>query len=59
MLGFLGANAGDHLAAAVANTLGGQPALLERSVFASGISPADCERIHQLARERWRACTMN
>ena len=54
MLGFLGDNAGDHLAAAVANTLGAHPALLERSVFASGISPADCERIHQLARERWR-----
>ena len=54
MLGFLGDNASDHLAAAVANTLGRQPALLERSVFASGMSPADCERIHQLARERWR-----
>ena len=54
MLGFLGDNTGDHLAAAVANTLGGQPALLERSVYASGISPADCERMHQLARERWR-----
>ena len=53
MLGFLGDNAGDHLLAAVANTLGAQPALLERSVFVSGISAADCERIHQLARERW------
>jgi hypothetical protein len=53
MLAFLGNNAGDHLAAAVANTLGRQPALLERSVFASGISPADCERVHQLVRERW------
>ncbi|MGR4871509.1 DUF6502 family protein [Variovorax sp. LARHSF232] len=53
MLGFLGDNTGDHLLAAVANTLGAQPALLERSVFVSGISAADCERIHQLARERW------
>jgi hypothetical protein len=53
MLGFLGDNSGDHLLAAVANTLGGQPALLERSVFVSGISAADCERLHQLARERW------
>ena len=53
MLGFLGDNTADHLLAAVANTLGEQPVLLERSVFVSGISAADCERIHQLARERW------
>lgn len=54
MLGFVGDNTGDHLAAAVSNTLGMQPALLERSVFAGGISTADCERLHQLTRERWQ-----
>jgi hypothetical protein len=55
MLAFLGDNTRDHLLAAVSNTLGGHPAFLERSVFAKGIAPEDCERIHQLARTRWKA----
>lgn len=55
MLAFLGDNARDHLLAAVSNTIGGQPPFLERSVFAKGISTADCERIHQLTRTRWNA----
>ncbi|MBB3180328.1 DUF6502 family protein [Variovorax sp. Sphag1AA] len=55
MLAFLGDNARDHLLAAVSNTLGGQPAFLERSVFAKGIALDDCERIHQFARTRWNA----
>lgn len=53
MLSFLGDNARDHLLAAVSNTRGGKPAFLERSVFAADISLDECERIHQLARERW------
>lgn len=53
MFSFLGDNARDHLLAGVSNTVGGRPPLLERSVFAAGISIEDCERIHQLARERW------
>jgi hypothetical protein len=53
MLSFLGDNTRDHLLAAVSNTVGGKPPLLERSVFAAGISLEKCERIHQLARERW------
>ncbi|PNG49042.1 MULTISPECIES: DUF6502 family protein [unclassified Variovorax] len=52
MLAFLGDNARDHLLAGVANTLGAEPPLLERSVFAAGIPIDDCERIHQLVRER-------
>jgi len=55
MLAFLGDNARDHLLAAVANTLGAEPPLLERSVFAAGIPLEDCERIHQLVRKRWSA----
>ncbi|MBT2325143.1 hypothetical protein J7E62_22690 [Variovorax paradoxus] len=55
MLAFLGDNARDHLLASVANTLGAEPPLLERSVFAAGIPLEDCERIHQLVRERWSA----
>jgi hypothetical protein len=53
MLAFLSDNARDHLFAGVANTLGAEPPLLERSVFATGIPLEDCERIHQLVRERW------
>lgn len=55
MLAFLGDNARDHLLAGVANTVGAEPPLLERSVFAAGIPLDDCERIHQLVRERWGA----
>jgi hypothetical protein len=55
MLAFLGDNARDHLLAGVANTLGTSKPLLERSVFATGISVEDCERIHQMARQRWSA----
>jgi len=54
MLSFLGDNARDHLLASVSNTIGARPPLLERAVFASGISIAECDRIHRLARERWK-----
>lgn len=53
MLAFLGDNTRDHLSAAVSNTFGAKPPLLERSVFAGGISLEDCERIHQFVRQRW------
>ncbi|MGJ7506016.1 DUF6502 family protein [Variovorax sp. GT1P44] len=53
MLSFLGDNARDHLLAGVSNTMGPKPPLLERSVFAAGLSLEECERIHRLARERW------
>jgi hypothetical protein len=53
MLAFLGDNTRDHLSAAVSNTLGARVPLLERSVFAGGISLEDCERIHQFVRQRW------
>lgn len=53
MLTFLGDNTRDHLLAAVSNTLGAKPPFLERSVFAGGISLADCERIQDFVRDRW------
>lgn len=52
-LAFLGDNLRDHAAAAVSNTLGDAPLMLERTVFASGVTAADCAVIHQLARQRW------
>lgn len=53
MLAFLGDNARDHLLAGVANTLGEAPRMLERAVYAKGLTVEDCERIHQLVRHRW------
>jgi hypothetical protein len=54
MLALLGDNAGDHLLAAVSNTLGQQPRMLERAVFADGLTRQDCEAIELLARQRWK-----
>ncbi|TAM43404.1 MAG: hypothetical protein EPN61_08230 [Burkholderiaceae bacterium] len=53
MLAFLGDNARDHLLAAVSNTLGQQPRMLERAVFAEGLTQEDCEAIERVARQRW------
>lgn len=53
MLTFLGDNARDHLLAGVSNTLGEQPRLLERAVFAKGLTLEEAERIHRLVRNRW------
>ncbi|HEX7867350.1 MAG TPA: DUF6502 family protein [Variovorax sp.] len=53
MLAFLGDNGRDHLLAAVSNTLGESPRMLERAVYARGLTLDDCENIHRLARERW------
>ena len=55
MLAFLGDNARDHLLAGVSNTLGEQPRLLERAVYADGLTQEDCEKVHQLARLRWES----
>lgn len=55
MLAFLGDNGRDHLLAAVSNTLGEEPRMLERSVYARGLGLQDCENIHQMVRDRWAA----
>ena len=55
MLAFLGDNARDHLLAGVSNTLTGTPHMLERSVFAGGLTVNDCEAIQQHARLKWDA----
>lgn len=54
-LAFLGDNLHDHAAAAVSNTLAEAPLMLERAVFAGGLTAEDCDALHQLARDRWRA----
>lgn len=53
-LAFLGDNLRDHASAAVSNVLGEGSLLLERAVFADGLTEADCETLHQLVRQRWQ-----
>ncbi|MDZ4356727.1 MAG: hypothetical protein U1B84_09955, partial [Variovorax sp.] len=53
MLAFLADNGRDHLLAAVSNTLGKQPKMLERAVYARGLTLEECEQIQQLVRRRW------
>lgn len=55
MLAFLGDNARDHLQAAVANVTGGQAPMLERAVYAKGLSIDACVAIEALVRQRWTA----
>jgi hypothetical protein len=55
MLAFLGDNARDHLLAAVSNLAGDGVPMLERAVYAKGLSLQDCEAIQALVRKRWSA----
>lgn len=55
MLRFLAEHTCDHLQAAVSNVLGDAPKMLERAVYADGLSREECERIHQITRLRWAA----
>ena len=52
LLDLFGANLADHAAAAVGNLLG-QPATLEQSVFAEGITPESAKALGELARKLW------
>ncbi|HUP08394.1 MAG TPA: DUF6502 family protein [Caldimonas sp.] len=54
MLGFLGANAGDHLAAAVANVLGEASIHLEQAVFADELSEESTAKLRPLVAARWK-----
>jgi hypothetical protein len=53
MLAFFGDNARDHLLAGVSNTLGERAPMLERAVYANGVTLQDCQGIEQLVRQRW------
>ncbi|MGJ7490242.1 DUF6502 family protein [Variovorax sp. ZT4R33] len=53
MLAYLADNGRDHLQSAVANVLREGSPMLERAVYADGLSLEDCEAIHQLVRRRW------
>ena len=57
MVGFLGANVGDHLAAAVANVLdtgGGRKPHFEQAVFGEGLSAASVAELREVLRGHWK-----
>ena len=54
MLEFLGANVGDHLAAAVANVRAETPLHLEQAVFADELSAESTEALRALVIARWK-----
>jgi hypothetical protein len=54
MLGFLGTNVGDHLAAAVANVLAPSPLHLEQAIFADELSAESTQALRELVSKRWK-----
>lgn len=55
LLGFLGANVGDHLSAAAANLQHeAAPPHLEQAIFAAGLSGTSVERLRPIVREQWQ-----
>ena len=57
MVGYLGANVGDHLQAAVDNVLGRQPTHFEQAIAADGLSEASLAQVKPLLLEHWRQLT--
>jgi hypothetical protein len=55
MVGFLGQNVGDHLAAGVANVLGDERRHFEQAVFADELSDASIAAAKKLVNAQWRA----
>lgn len=53
MTALFSANTADHLAAGVHNLTLEAPKFLEQSIFATGLSEASVERLHQAARSVW------
>ncbi len=54
MLGFLGANVGDHLAGAVDNVLGEGDRHFEQALFADGLPDDAIERLRDLVSAQWK-----
>ena len=55
MLGFVGDNVGDHLAAAVDNVLGYASRHFEQAVFADALSAELLQRVRALVTAQWKA----
>lgn len=57
MVGFLGHNVGDHLAASVANVLGDERRHFEQALFADELSDESIAAAKKLVNAQWRALT--
>jgi hypothetical protein len=54
MLGFLGANVGDHVSAAAANVLGDGTQHFEQAIFADELSAQSLEAVRKLVSAQWQ-----
>ena len=59
MFGFLGANVGDHLSAAVDNVLHTGPRHLEQALFADELSLESLDRVRPVVAEQWAGIVRN
>lgn len=57
MAQWMGANVGDHLAAAVANLLGREPAHFEQAIAADGLSADSVAQVRPLLQAHWQRLT--
>jgi hypothetical protein len=57
MTQWMGANVGDHLEAAVANLLGGEPAHFEQAIAAGNLSAVSVEEVRPLLQAHWQRLT--
>jgi hypothetical protein len=57
MLQWMGANVGDHLAGAVANLMGREPAHPEQAIAAEGLSAASVAQVRPLLHAHWQQLT--
>ena len=57
MAQWMGANVGDHLAAAVANLLGREPEHFEQAIAAEGLSAESVAQVRPLLQAHWRRLT--
>lgn len=55
MLGFLGANVGDHLRAAVVNVLGNGDEHFEQALYADELSHQSLQQARHIVSDQWRA----
>lgn len=55
MLGFLGANVGDHLRAAVVNVLGAGNEHFEQALYADELSTHSLQQARRIVSDQWRA----
>ena len=59
MFGFVGSNAGDHLAASVENVLAEEPPHFEQALFADELSEASLEAVRKLVATQWTTLMQN